>query len=57
MPKKKPEKAARPQFDAEPLEDEEATPFTFDDDGNMTLRRPEPKPPKKEPRKEARRGR
>jgi hypothetical protein len=44
MPKKKPEKAARPQFDAEPLDDEEQPPFTFNDDGEMVLVKPEPKP-------------
>jgi len=42
-------KAARPQFDAEPVEDDEPVPFTMDDDGNMVLRRskkPKPKPTK-----------
>jgi hypothetical protein len=55
MPKKKPA-AARPQFDAEP-DDEEQPPFTLDDDGYMVVAKPEPKPPEKQPRKEARRGR
>jgi hypothetical protein len=41
MPKKKPEKAARPQFDAEPLDDEEQPPFTLDEDGYMVLMKPE----------------
>jgi hypothetical protein len=57
MPKKKPEKAARPQFDAEPLDDEEQPPFTLDDDGYMVVEKPEPKPPEKQRAKEARRGR
>jgi hypothetical protein len=57
MPKKKPEKAARPQFDAEPLDDEEQPPFTLDDDGYMVVAKPEPKPPEKQQAKEARRGR
>ena len=55
MPKKpsKP-KAARPQFDAEPVEDDEPVPFTLDDDGNMVLRRskkPKLKPIKATPRR------
>jgi hypothetical protein len=37
-------KAARPQFDAEPVEDDEPVPFTMDDDGNMVLRRSATKP-------------
>lgn len=48
MPKK-PSKKALPQFDAEPVEDDEPVPFTMDDDGNMVLRRskkPKPKPTK-----------
>jgi|GEM_PF-3479933 len=57
MPRKKPEKAARPQFDAEPIDDEEQPPFTLDDDGYMVVVKPEPKPPEKQPAKEARRGR
>lgn len=46
MPRKQPKpKAARPQFDAEPLgEDDEPVPFTMDDDGNMVLRRSATKP-------------
>ena len=55
MPAKKPEKAARPQFDAEPIDDEEQPPFTLNDDGEMVLVKPEPKPPKKKTGKEARR--
>lgn len=38
MPRK-PTKAKKPQFDADPLEDDEQPPFTLDDDGNMVLRR------------------
>lgn len=49
MPAKKPA-AARPQFDAEPIDDEEQPPFTLDDDGHMVLRRKADKP------KEAKRG-
>ena len=41
MPKKpsKPQPKAAPQFDADPIEDDEQPPFTLDDDGNMVLRR------------------
>ena len=47
MPKKQPRRAnAGPQFDAEPLEEEEQPPFTLDDDGNMVLRRNAAKPTK-----------
>jgi hypothetical protein len=43
MPRKP--KAKTPQFDADPLDDDEQPPFTFDDDGNMVLRRSaKPKP-------------
>lgn len=38
MPRKPP-KAKTPQFDADPLEDDDQPPFTLDDDGNMVLRR------------------
>jgi hypothetical protein len=48
MPKKKP----APQFDAEPLDDDEAAPFTLDEDGNMTLRRSET-PAQQEGKREA----
>jgi len=44
-----------PQFDVDPLDDEEQPPFTLDDDGNMVLRRskakPKPKAPKVAPRR------
>jgi len=50
VPAKKPEKSTRPQFDAEPIDDEEQPPFTLDDDGHMVLRRKADKP------KEAKRG-
>ena len=44
-------KAAKPQFDADPLDDEDQPPFTMDDDGNMVLRRAaKPKPTKGKPR-------
>ena len=41
MPKKpkQPQPKAAPQFDADPIEDDEQPPFTLDDDGNMVLRR------------------
>jgi hypothetical protein len=41
VPKKpaKPQPKAAPQFDADPIEDDEQPPFTLDDDGNMVLRR------------------
>jgi len=55
MPKKKPEQTARPQFDAEPLDDEEATPFTFDDDGYMVVMKPEP--PEEKPSAKGKAGR
>jgi hypothetical protein len=35
----KPQPKAAPQFDADPIEDDEQPPFTLDDDGNMVLRR------------------
>ena len=46
MPKKpaKPQPKAAPQFDADPIEDDEQPPFTLDDDGNMVLRRDAAKP-------------
>ena len=52
MPRKPPQpKAAKPQFDADPLDDEDQPPFTMDDDGNMVLRRSaKPKPTKGKPR-------
>ena len=56
MPRK-PQKKPGPQFDAEPLDDEEQPPFTLDDDGYMVVEKSEPKPPEKQPAKEARRGR
>jgi hypothetical protein len=44
---RKPPKAKTPQFDADPLEDDDQPPFTLDDDGNMVLRRSaKPKPTK-----------
>lgn len=45
MPRKPP-KAKKPQFDADPLDDDEQPPFTFDDDGQMVLRRAAKKPAK-----------
>jgi hypothetical protein len=46
MPRKPP-KAKTPQFDADPIEDDDQPPFTLDDDGNMVLRRSaKPKPTK-----------
>ena len=43
MPRKP--KAEKPQFDADPLDDDDQPPFTLDDDGNMVLRRSaKPKP-------------
>ncbi len=52
MPRKPPQpKAAKPQFDADPLDDEDQPPFTMDDDGNMVLRRSaKPNPTKGKPR-------
>ena len=44
MPRKP--KATKPQFNADPVEDEEQPPFTFDDDGTMVLRRAAKKPAK-----------
>ncbi len=45
MPRKQPQpKAAKPQFDADPLDDDDQPPFTLDDDGNMVLRRSAAKP-------------
>lgn len=52
MPRKPP-KAKTPQFDADPLEDDEQPPFTLDDDGAMVLRRAAAKP---KPTKGAKRG-
>ncbi len=50
MPRKPP-KAKTPQFDADPIEDDDQPPFTLDDDGNMVLRRSaKPKPTKGKPR-------
>ncbi len=48
MPKKpkQPQPKAAPQFDADPIEDDEQPPFTLDDDGNMVLRRDAAKPAK-----------
>lgn len=43
-------KKARPQFDADPLDDEEQPPFTLDDDGNMVLRRKAAPLPQEKPR-------
>lgn len=37
-------KATKPQFDADPLDDDDQPPFTLDDDGNMVLRRSAAKP-------------
>jgi hypothetical protein len=54
MPKKKPA-AARPQFDAEPLDDEEQPPFTLDDDGYMVVMKPEP--PEEKPSAKGKAGR
>ena len=39
---KQPQKPG-PQFDVDPVDDEEQPPFTLDDDGNMVLRRSQPK--------------
>jgi hypothetical protein len=52
VPRKQPTpKEATPQFDADPLDDEDQPPFTMDDDGNVVLRRSAPKPkPKGKPR-------
>jgi hypothetical protein len=48
---RKPPKAKTPQFDADPIEDDDQPPFTLDDDGNMVLRRSaKPKPTKGKPR-------
>ena len=52
MPRK-PTQAKTPQFDADPLEDEDQPPFTLDDDGTMVLRRDAAKP---KPTKGAKRG-
>lgn len=52
MPRKPP-KAKTPQFDADPLEDDDQPPFTLDDDGHMILRRSAAKP---KPTKGAKRG-
>ena len=49
MPRKPP-KAKTPQFDADPIEDDEQPPFTLDDDGNMVLRRSAKPKPKGKPR-------
>lgn len=59
MPKK-PTAKSRPQFDAEPIDDEESPPFTLDDDGYMVVMKPEQPEPAKantKRRKEADRGR
>ena len=49
MPRKP--KATKPQFDADPIEDDDASPpFTLDDDGNMVLRRSAKPKPKGKPR-------
>ena len=58
MPKK-PTAKSRPQFDAEPIDDDEQPPFTMDDDGYVTLRRPDQPAKKAKPknRKEVKRGR
>jgi hypothetical protein len=45
-PSKQPQPKAAPQFDADPIEDDEQPPFTLDDDGNMVLRRGAAKPAK-----------
>jgi len=53
VPKKpgsKPQAKAVPQFDCDPVvEDDEPVPFTLDDDGNMALRRSAAKPRKELP--------
>ena len=49
MPRKPP-KAKTPQFDADPIEDDDQPPFTLDDDGNMILRRSAKPKPKGKPR-------
>jgi hypothetical protein len=41
MPRK-PQKKPGPQFDAEPIDDDEQPPFTLDDDGYMVVMKPEP---------------
>jgi hypothetical protein len=43
-------KAKTPQFDADPIEDDEQPPFTLDDDGHMVLRRSAKPKPKGKPR-------
>jgi hypothetical protein len=55
MPQK-PQKKPGPQFDAEPIDDDEQPPFTLDDDGEMTLKRKATKQPKKRRPQEAKRG-
>ena len=52
MPKKQPKAKSAPQFDADPLEEDEQPPFTLDDDGTMILRRDAAKP---KPKAKARR--
>ena len=49
MPRKPPT-AKTPQFDADPIEDDDQPPFTLDDDGNMVLRRSAKPKPKGKPR-------
>ena len=39
MPRKPTKAKTKPQFDADPLEDDDQPPFTLDDDGQMVLRR------------------
>ena len=46
MPRKPPKAKTTPQFDADPLEDDDQPPFTLDDDGQMVLRRSAKKPAK-----------
>lgn len=45
MPKK-PSKPKAPQFDCEPVEDDEPMPFVVDEHGDMVLRRSAKKPTK-----------
>jgi len=52
VPKKQPKAKTAPQFDADPLEEDEQPPFTLDDDGTMILRRDAAKP---KPKAKARR--
>lgn len=60
MPRKpaKPKVRAKPQFDADPIDDDEEMPFTMDEDGYMVLRRSEQQQkPKAAKRKGGRDGR